>query len=263
MLAVSVPSVQATVYSAHAEDWTGNWDVWLTVDTSADTLTVKWNAEDWGLKYWYLGGSYIHVWDDLSQIYWVDAPPLYHIPSDGEKTFSYSLTHINVYAEVRWCYSITLFMGFAVTVRCDLYVPPEGSGCPTLFLWNGTAYAEEGVLHIHAESDVTVCHEIQNTLALEKGVYKLQLRGLDEYTSHIDQVKLYAVDYEGEWHMCPLIYAYHNELGKVTLKLSFDDSNRVDLKTAEIIDLKFTPSILYGETAHFIFEINGYNMKEP
>jgi len=132
-----------------------------------------------------------------------------------------------------------------------------------LFVWNGTDYAEEGILNIHAEPDITVQHRIQNTLALEKGVYKLQLRELDEYTSHIDQVKLYAIDYKGKWHLCPLTYAYHNELGKVTSKLFFDDSKRVDLEPTEVIDLKFAPSIPPSQTAYFIFEINGYNRKTP
>jgi hypothetical protein len=136
-----------------------------------------------------------------------------------------------------------------------------GGGCPTLFVWNGTDYAEEGILNIHAESDITVQHQIQNALVLENGVYKLQLKELDNYTSHIDQVKLYAVDYQGIWHTCPLTYAYHNELGKVTSKLFFDDSKRVDLEPTEIINLKFAPSIPPSQTAYFIFEINGYNMK--
>lgn len=136
-------------------------------------------------------------------------------------------------------------------------------GCPTLFVWDGTAYGEEGILDIHAYSDVTVHHEIENTLALDKGVYKLQLRELDNHTSHIDQVKLYAVDYEGEWHLCPLIYACHSELGKVKHTLRFDDENRVDLKPTEMIDLQFALSTPYGETAYFIFEINGYNYKGP
>jgi len=135
-------------------------------------------------------------------------------------------------------------------------------GCPTLFVWNGTAYVEEGALDIHAESDVTVQHCIENTLALKNGVYKLQLRELDNHTSYIDQVKLYAVDYKGEWHLCPLSCAYHNELGEVKHTLWFDDDSRVDLKPTEIISLRFLLSIPYGKTAYFIFEINGYNPKD-
>jgi hypothetical protein len=138
-----------------------------------------------------------------------------------------------------------------------------GGGCPTLFVWNGTAYVEEGLLDIHAESDVTIHHIIQNILALENDVYSLQLRELDNNTSHIDQVKLYAVDYEGEWRLCPLTYAYHNLLGKVKHTLRFDDENRVDLEPTETIDLQFALSTSYGETAYFIFEINGYNPKNP
>jgi len=132
-----------------------------------------------------------------------------------------------------------------------------------LYVWNGTDYVEEGFLDIHAQTDVTVQHEIENTLALENGVYNLQLRKLDNFTSHIDQVKLYAVDGEGEWHLCQLIYAYHNELGKIKQTLRFDDSNRVDLKPTENISLKFAPPISYDKTAYFTFEINGYNMKIP
>jgi len=130
-----------------------------------------------------------------------------------------------------------------------------------LFVWNGTDYADEGILDIHAESDVTVQHKIQNILIFENGDYKLQLRELDNFTSHIDQVRLYAVDYEGEWHLCPLTYAYHNELGKVKHTLRFDDDNRVDLKPTEVIDLEFAPPISYDKTAYFIFEINGFNKK--
>lgn len=47
-----------------------------------------------------------------------------------------------------------------------------GGGCPTLFVWNGTAYIEEGALDIHADSDVTVQHRIQNTLALQNFIFK-------------------------------------------------------------------------------------------
>jgi len=160
----------------------------------------------------------------------------------------------------------------AIIAKCDfytgdnraeisMYIKEAVGGCPTLFVWNGTDHVEEGVLNIHADSDVTVQHEITQALALENGQYKLQLWELQNNTSHIDQVRLYAVDYEGEWHLCPLTYAYHNELGKVKRILLFDDDNRVDLKPTETISLKFAESISYGETAHFIFEINGYNMK--
>jgi len=132
--------------------------------------------------------------------------------------------------------------------------------CPTLFVWNGFQYVYEALLNIHAESDVPLQHQIQQTLVPNGLFYKLQLRELDNFTSHIDQVKLYAVDADGEWHICPLTIAKQNGT-YVTLKLLFDDEWRTDLKLSEIINLKFLPSIPYTETAYFIFEINGHNRK--
>jgi len=134
--------------------------------------------------------------------------------------------------------------------------------CPTLFVWNGSEYVYETLLNIHAETDITVQHQIQQTLVLDGIFYKLQLRELDNFTSHIDQVKLYAVDHNGERHTCPLTIAKLNGT-YVTLKLLFDDEWRADLHSSQIIDLKFIPSIPYHETAYFIFEINGYNKKIP
>jgi len=155
--------------------------------------------------------------------------------------------------------TITVTMNSDHTLEA-CFIIPHG-GCPTLFIWNGTDWAEEGILDIHAESDVTVQHEIQNILALENGVYKLQLRELDNYTSHIDQVKLYAIDSQGKWNLCPLTFAHHSELGNMKQTLLFDDNNRVDLEPTEVIDLKFANSIPYSQTTYFIFEINGYNPK--
>jgi hypothetical protein len=146
----------------------------------------------------------------------------------------------------------------------SVYTGSSGGGggeCPTLFVWNGTHYADEGVLDIHAESDITVRHEIQNALTLKNGLYNLELRELDNFTSHLDQVKLYAMDDQGEWHLCPLVYANHDELGWVTWKLLFDDENRVDMTPTQKISLRFLPSIPYSETTYFIFEIDGHNRK--
>jgi len=198
-------------------------------------------------------------------------------PAPGTHTYEYD-TSQTVTASPNYYYHFDYWIldgatvyGSSITVTMDsnhtltayfAYSGGDGyGGCPTLFIWDGTDYADEGILNIHAESDITVQHEIQNTLALENDVYKLQLRELDNYTSHIDQVKLYAVDYQGKWNLCPLTYAYHSELGKVKQTLLFDDSNRVDLEPTETIDLKFSPSISYSQTAYFMFEINGYNRK--
>ena len=154
-----------------------------------------------------------------------------------------------------------------INLNCDdcftayYKVTYEGT-CPTLFVWNGSDYVYEALLDIHAESDITLQHHVQQLLVKDGLYYKLQLKELDNFTSHIDQVKLYAVDLNGEWHTCPLTIAKQNGT-YVTLKLLFDDEWRVDLKPSEIIDLKFLPSIPYNQTTYFIFEINGHNKKIP
>jgi hypothetical protein len=148
------------------------------------------------------------------------------------------------------------------TRNIDLTAYYHEEYCPTLFVWNGTQYVYEALLNIHAATDITVQHQIQQTLAPDGIFYKLQLRELDNFTSHIDQVKLYAVDANGGWHTCPLTIAKLNDT-YVTLKLLLDDDRRVDLYPSQIINLKFIPSIPYSQTAHFVFEINGYNRKLP
>ncbi len=201
-------------------------------------------------------------WTDVSFAYSTDGPNSYWDNTLGWGGDPYEDVDANYWYKHVHFYPTS--DGTTLDPDTLLWSPSSGGGgCPTLFVWNGAGYAEEGILDIHAESDVTVQHEIQNTLALENGAYKLQLRELDNFTSHIDQVKLYAVDDEGKQHLCPLTYAYHNELGKVTWKLFFDDEKRVDLTPTQTIDLKFLPSIPYSQTVGFIFEINGYNVKTP
>lgn len=155
---------------------------------------------------------------------------------------------------------ITITMDQDHTLEAHFYYK---SMCPTLFVWNGTDYAEEGALDIHADSDVTVQHEIQNTLALtlDDGVYKLQLRELDNFTSHIDQVKLLAVYDSGETITCPLINAKHSEDGNVLTELLWSDDVRTNTEPNECIGLKFQAPTGEIEIDHFIFVIEGYNMK--
>ena len=141
------------------------------------------------------------------------------------------------------------------------YIGGGGGGCPTLFVWDGSRYVEEALLDIHADSDVTLQHTIGQTLVPDKNFYKLSLRELDEFTSHIDHVKLYVVDSDGEMHEIHLTKAFHGEVGDVKELLLHDDESRVDLTPKQTIDLTFTvPRVT--ETA-FIFEINGYNYKFP
>ena len=160
-----------------------------------------------------------------------------------------------------------LNVGQSVTAP-TLPAPPTfgGSGgvvCPTLFVWDGSQYVEEALLDIHADSDITLQHTIEEALVPDKNSYKLSLRELDNFTSHIDQVKLYAVDSDGEMHETHLTNATHSELGNVNQPLLHDDETRVDMTPEQTIDLMFTVPNIDDDVAYFIFEINGYNMKIP
>jgi hypothetical protein len=154
----------------------------------------------------------------------------------------------------------TIMVSDNMTITAYYNVEYVGT-CPALFVWNGSDYAYEALLDIHAESDITIQHNITQSLVKDGFFYKLSLRELDEFTSHIDQVRLYAVDSYGDWHICPLVSAIHSEQGWVTFRLRFDDDNRVDLAPTETTELKFT--YLGDDIAYFIFEINGHNKKWP
>jgi hypothetical protein len=137
--------------------------------------------------------------------------------------------------------------------------PMGGGGCPSLFVWNDLDYAEDGVLNIHARSDIIL--EYAMTQSPNGLLYRLQLRELDSFTSHIDHVRLYAVDENGQWHLCPLTFANHSDFGPVTLRVMFNDDQRVDLKPSETLNMHFFPSI--SNPAGFMFEVSGYNSKQP
>lgn len=141
------------------------------------------------------------------------------------------------------------------------YIREYYGTCPTLFVWNGTDYVYETLLNINAYSDITLQHRIVQPLVKDGAFYKISLRELDEFTSHIDQVKLYAIAINGETHVLNLTKAVHNELGNIRTILLSDDDNRVDLYPTQTINLEFTLPGFDGNIAFFIFEINGHNKK--
>lgn len=141
--------------------------------------------------------------------------------------------------------------------RCVSYWGGGGGGCPTLFVWNGIKYENEGTLNVHARSDVTVVHNIKNRLVEEEGKFFLELRELDNFTTHIDQVKLFGLTEHGLKEL-KLKNAFLDEKD-VTEILRKDDDVRVDLKPGKVVRLIFLSN---GENfSEFVFEINGYNRK--
>jgi len=142
---------------------------------------------------------------------------------------------------------------------------PSHGGCPTLFVWNGTAYVDYGVIDIHNPTGEDVIREVP-ILKEDVGIsnYRTVFRlregwiGLNFSESVIDQVKLYAVDRYGNRHLCPLISATHSRLGNILLKLLASDDYRVQTLLLETIDLTF--SIPYQNIQSFTFIIEGCNI---
>ncbi len=198
-----------------------------------------------------------------------DTADLWLYDSDLATTFIWSfydtgwITHtVKVTAELQYydwaAGSKTISSSVYITVKKNT----GGDPCPTLLTWNGEEYVNEGVLDIHGSSDVTVSHIVpKKNLAPENGKLMLSLRELDEYTSHIDYIKLYAAYDNSITRECQLIQAKHNKVGNVKRTLMFDDAKRVDLYPSQMIDVQFAAPPHFNEVDFFIFEINGVNYK--
>ncbi len=140
-----------------------------------------------------------------------------------------------------------------------------GGGCPTLFVWNGSDYVDYGVINIHdVENDVVrEVHVQAEDVSIAGYKVKFRLRegweGLNYSHSLIDQVKLYAVDSEGNRYLCPLIKAEHSEQGRVLLNLLFSDDYRINTYLMDTIDLTFIMPYPTETIENFTFIIEGHN----
>jgi len=133
------------------------------------------------------------------------------------------------------------------------------------FVWNGNDYVDYGVIDIHNPTGEDVIREVP-VQAEDVGIssYKARFRlregwpGLNYSESVIDQVKLYAVDKDGNRHLCPLISAKHSTLRNVLLRLLLSDDYRAQMLLLETIDLTFI--MPYQNVQSFTFVIEGCNM---
>jgi len=203
---------------------------------------------------------------------------------DGSySTTGYYSSGVTVYASHSWSstgYKYVKVRAYDGYVWSDwspsltVYISSGGGGgggeppCPTLFVWNGTGYVDYGVINIHDPSGEDVIQEVY-VLAVDVEInnYKATFRlregwpGLEFSESDIDQVKLYAVDSDGNHHLCPLIKAIHEEQGNVLLKLLLSDDYKVKITLLETTDLTFI--VPYPNVQDFIFVIEGNNMLKP
>ena len=162
----------------------------------------------------------------------------------------------------------TLLPPFIDTAPVYLQVHHKSDGggggpiCPTLFVWDGSDYTDLGVIDIHADGDVV--REVSvpcESVGVNEHKAQFRLRegweGLTYSHSEIDQVKLHAVDSDGNWRLCPLVEATHSELGNVLPRLLLSDDRKCDMYLLETIDLTF---VVPSQTDEFVFVIEGCNM---
>ena len=146
----------------------------------------------------------------------------------------------------------------------SLEVTLSTGGCPTLFVWNGSDFVDEGVLNIHSEPDVdvTLNHTLATIPARQSFVYTLKLSeiayGYNFSHSYIDQVKLYTTDNNGVTRQHLLVYASHSRYGNVLWQLLLSDDTRIETLKGDEITLKFfAPPWINPKT--FTFQIEGHN----
>lgn len=140
-----------------------------------------------------------------------------------------------------------------------------GGQCPNLLVWNGTTFADEGVLPIHDEEnpelDVIYTHEIEtNPYLTHSNKYIMKLSEISEgynfSQSFINQVQLFAQKTDSLWTKCNLISAYHSTKGNVKNLIEKDDDKRVEIIKGEDITLKFSGDENYIQ---YIFVLVGHN----
>jgi len=154
--------------------------------------------------------------------------------------------------------------GYSPPITVTIYNQPQGGGgCPTFFVWNGSAYKDFGIIDIHNPEDYDLVKEVPMSpriVGVQNYIAKILLRegweGLNFSQSEIDQVKLYAV-VNGQRVLCPLIYANHSQLGNIILRLLFSDDWKVDAYLMETIDLRFL--VPYQTVQQYVFVIEGRN----
>ncbi|MFW9804716.1 MAG: hypothetical protein ACFFFC_18815 [Candidatus Thorarchaeota archaeon] len=152
---------------------------------------------------------------------------------------------------------LTLYYGYDAN--------PSGGGCPILSVFNGSEYADEGLIDIHSDFDLEKAILIHSSPVPIGNAYRMRLTEHPQTISHIDEAQLYGRLSNGIVLKLPLKSALHSSLGDVTNILRHSDDIRVDTLgaihnngTSEYIDLEFT-KLGNLEFVEYIFQIEGYN----
>ncbi|MEM2112306.1 MAG: hypothetical protein QXX08_10610 [Candidatus Bathyarchaeia archaeon] len=143
----------------------------------------------------------------------------------------------------------------------EINYPGGGGGCPILSVYNGLAFAVEGLLDIHNPNYIDVIREYTLTTTPQpiNYTYLLRLTEHPKTHSYIDQVKLYAILKNNILIQLPLISAIHSEYGNVLPQLLSSDDVRTDTEARQTIDLKFLALPPFIKVESFLFTIEGHN----
>jgi len=176
-----------------------------------------------------------------------------------------------------WLLDGSLYYCNPITVTMDsdhdlkaYFIPSSGAAgggqCPTLFVWNGTAYVDYGVMNIHNPTGEDVIREVPIQaedvgISNHKALFRLRegWEGLNFSESVIDQVKLYALDNDGNRYLCSLTSAEHSSSGNVLPQLLRSDEWKVQTLLLETIDLTFVV-LPHQSIQSFTFVIEGCNV---
>lgn len=238
---------------ARAQDVYGAWSGWsapLQVSIRDPILSI---SASWGGTTNPAPGTYSY--------YYGTSVTVTATPSSGYY-FAYWLLDSTTYY---YSNPITVTMTADHSLKAYFYYSSGGGdGCPTLFVWNGTAYVDYGIIDIHNPSGEDVVREVsiaKQDLAVEDSKVKIRLQegwlGLNFSESEIDQVKLYAVDNHGNSLSCPLKKATCNG-DNVRPILKESDDVKLNIYLLETVDLEFL--VPYGDVQGFTFVIEGCNM---
>jgi len=192
---------------------------------------------------------------------------LYH--TSGQ--YEYYLVDIRDYAEVEkiryvrydWPYTMYLYLDLVKVT----YSSGGGGGCPSLSVYDGIIYNEEGLLYVHNPEgiDVIASQVLRTEPERVNNRFLLRLTEHEMTITHIDNVKFFGELANGRLIPLPLISAEHSELGQVRSFLRKSDDSRVDLLGADhnsgvsqFVDLEFVaPKHL--NFVDYLFKIEGNN----
>ena len=218
---------------------------------------------------WYAYGKWTPGWFTSD---WVQARNLrfgYEVVIDPDYEGTWSI-HVMYTAEIyRRTPSGAMMLADYKTLTHTCYytydATPTGGGCPILSVFDGQGFADEGLLDIHADEDVTKSFLLQSTPLRMNNKYHLRLTEHPQTYSHLDCVKLYARLDNGKVKELPLTSAIHSSLGNVKDDMKHSDDIRVDVLgadhnggTSEYIDLQFAAPPGW-DIVEYIFWIDGHN----